>query len=254
MADTGDNRVGWRRAWAGIVRYRLQLLAVAFWLGLVLLARQMMAVNELTPVELVEQFGRVLTGTWYGPLIYMAVYTLRPVTLFPASPLAVLAGSLWGLGLGFVYGLLAGTLSAVIPYLAGRWLTLDAGATSDDSDKQGVIQRIVRMIQTSPFQSVLMTRLLYFPYDTVSVVAGSLRVAFVPFFLATALGNVVGTFAFVGVGASLEGDLVTGDVSFNPLMLVISIGVLVASIVISRRLRARQAGGPTPARQGVVGD
>jgi len=260
MTETGNNWMRWRRLWAGIVARRLQLLALAFWLVMVLLARQVMVTNDLTPVELVEQFGRTLTGAWYGPLIYMAVYTLRPVTLFPASPLAILAGSLWGLGLGFVYGLLAGTLSAVIPYLAGRWLAVDAlAADNTGGNQQTLVRRVVRMIQGSPFQSVLMTRLLYFPYDTVSVVAGSLRVAFVPFFLATALGNMVGTFAFVGVGASLEGDLVTGDVSFNPVTLVISFGVLAASIFISRRLKARQTNtladeSVSPAGQRVAGD
>ena len=88
-------------------------------------------------------------------------------------------------------------------------------------------------------------RLIYLPYDAVSLVAGSLRIPLLTFLLATALGNVAGTLSFVGVGASIQGNLATGEISLNPAVLAFSGVVLVASLITSRilnRFQQRQPG------------
>ena len=87
---------------------------------------------------------------------------------------------------------------------------------------------------------LLTMRLLYLPYDAVSVLAGNLRIPFWKFALATATGNIGGTFAFVGLGASIEGDLASGQLSLNPGVLVFSLLVLVASLALSRYLNRKE--------------
>jgi len=83
-------------------------------------------------------------------------------------------------------------------------------------------------------------RLLYLPYDTVSALAGGLRMGFVPFFIATAIGNIAGTFAFVGIGASIEGDLSQGEFSLDPVVFVSSIVIFIISLAINYVLRSRE--------------
>lgn len=234
-----------QRFWRWVLMHKAQVGAVGFWVAVILATRTYMNVNDYTFLEFTERLVDLLRATWYGPLIYIIVYLLRPLILFPASLLTILAGSVFGLVFGFIYALLAGTLSAAMPYAIGRWFSNDS---PDEISQEGgsVFSRFVAMMQRNPFQSVLMMRLLYLPYDAVSLVAGSMRIPFIMFFLATALGNVGGTFAFIGVGASVEGDFASGDVTLNPAVLIFSVAVLIISLGVSRILSARQAKSETP--------
>jgi uncharacterized membrane protein YdjX (TVP38/TMEM64 family) len=230
--DTMTSFITWLKT------HRLKLLALLFWAGLVLLVRQMMQTQDISFAELTNQLGAVLTDTWFGPLLYIVAYLLRPLVLFPASLMTALAGNVFGLGWGFVIGLIAGTLSAGIPYAVGRWFSGDENPLAD-RDAASRLRRFADLLTDNPFQAVLTMRLLYLPYDAVSVLAGHLRIPFWKFALATATGNLGGTFAFVGLGASIEGDLASGQLSLNPGVLVFSLVVLIASLALSRYLNRK---------------
>jgi uncharacterized membrane protein YdjX (TVP38/TMEM64 family) len=157
--------------------------------------------------------------------------------VFPASILTLLGGNIFGLFPGFWYVLVAGTLSSIIPYAVGRWFSSGENPQPPTDSR---LQRFVEMLRRNPFQAVLITRLLLTPYDVVSVIAGGLRIPFWAFLLATALGNIAGTFSYVGVGASVQGDFTTGEISFNPQTLVVSGVIFIISIVVSRLLNRYQ--------------
>lgn len=223
---------------AWIVKRRAPLVAVAFWGALLLVARQYMTANDLTFAGMAEQLAQLLTDTWYGPIIYITVYLLRPLILFPASLLTILGGSVFGLFPGFFYVLLAGTLSALFPYAMGRWF-----APSDQAEPvaQNILQRFVGLLRRNPLQAVITLRLLYLPYDAVSFVVGNLRIPFVAFFVGTLIGNVPGTFAYTGIGAALESDFSTGEITLNPTILLMSLAILIVSLGLSRALNVYQS-------------
>jgi len=218
----------------------LQVGVAAFWIWVVLLARAYMDITDLTFTELTNQLEAQFSNEWYGPLLYTLVYVLRPLILFPASLLAILAGNIWGLGLGLVYGLFAGTLSSLIPYIFGRWFS-SKNPDEISTENGSRLRRFTRLLQENPFQAVLTMRLLYLPYDLVSVFVGGLRVPFAAFFLATSIGNIGGTLSFVAIGASIEGDITAGEVSFNPLILLFSVVILIVSFGVSNVVKRRQA-------------
>jgi uncharacterized membrane protein YdjX (TVP38/TMEM64 family) len=222
------------RNWVG--EHMRPLAAITIWALIALITRQVMLANDLTFNDLITLLGDFLRTSWFGPVIYVAIYLIRPLILFPASLLTILGGSVFGIMPGFVIVLLAGTASAVLPYSIGRWFS--SGEQQPASDT--LIQRFVRAMQGNPFQTVLLMRLLYLPYDAVSLLAGSMRIPFLVFFSATAIGNLAGTFSFVGIGASIEGDLASGNVTLNPWMLGFSVFILIASIGVSRLLKNRQ--------------
>lgn len=226
------------RAWGWLNARRTAVIAVVFWFALIVVSRQYMTTNDVDFLEIAVQLQTVLTTAWYGPLLYLLIYLLRPVILFPASLLTILGGTVFGLWPGFLYVLIAGTVSAAIPYAVGRWFSR---GEPQNPLEESAIQRFVRLLRRNPFQAVLTMRLTYLPYDAVSLVAGSLRIPFLVFMLATLIGNVAGTLSFVGVGASIEGDLAAGEVSLNPAVLVFSGIVLIASIVLSRIMSRSQA-------------
>jgi uncharacterized membrane protein YdjX (TVP38/TMEM64 family) len=223
------------RQW--IKKHRTPLIAVLFWVVILVLGSQYMAANNLTFNDFAQQFSTLLRESALGPLLYIGIYLLRPLTLFPASILTLLGGSIFGLFPGFWYVLIAGTLSSVIPYAVGRWF---ASGENPQAPTDSRLQHFVEMMRRNPFQAVLLTRLLFLPYDAVSLIAGGLRIPFWAFLLATAVGNISGTFSYVGVGASVQGDFSTGEVSFNPQTLAVSVVILIISIVVSRLLNRYQ--------------
>ena len=220
-----------------IRRFRWQLMALSIWLLLLLAANGFMQSRGLSVTEFAQELGDLLTGTWYGPVIYIVVYILRPVILLPASILTLMAGAVFGLPLGFLYALLGGTASSLLPYGVARWFSTEAG---DMTKADSRISRFIGLMRDNPFQAVLLMRLLYLPYDVVSLLAGSLGLPLGAFFMATAIGNIGGSLAYVGVGSSLEGDLTTGDISIDPAILAFSFAILLISLAASRYLNQRQ--------------
>lgn len=216
--------------------------AIIFWLVVLFLVRQYMQANDLTFGELTDQLAVLLTGTWYGPLLYIIIYIFRPLILFPASLLTLLGGSVFGLFPGSLIVLVAGTLSSIIPYWAGVSLSRDE---SDTAQPEHRLQRFVTMLKDNPFQAVLIMRLLYLPYDAVSILAGSLRINFGVFLLATAIGNIGGTLAYVGLGSSIQGDISSGEISFDPNILLFSFVVLIIGLGVSRMINKSKIGQST---------
>ncbi|MEL6405841.1 MAG: VTT domain-containing protein [Chloroflexota bacterium] len=232
------------RIWQWVKNHPTQITALIFWTIVILGTRQYMQANNLGFAELAMQLSDLLTGTWYGPLLYIVIYLLRPLILFPASLLTLLAGSIFGLAFGYVYALIAGTISALIPYSVGRWFSSEEEAKEealgDGDDEESRLQKFIGAMRENPFQAVLTMRLLFLPYDGVSLLAGGLRIGLIPFMAATMIGNLGGTFAYVGAGASIEGDLTTGEVSVDPTIIALTVGILIVSIVVSRVLNRRQ--------------
>lgn len=229
-----------------VAKHRPQVIAAMVWIAVLVVANIYRQANNLSFPELASELADVLIDHWYGPLIYMIVYLLRPLVLFPASWLTALAGYVFGLWWGFGIAMIAGLASAILPYAVGRWFSEDS--VPEAGDQAGLMRRFAALIQRNPFQAVLTMRLLYLPYDAVSILAGSLRIPFISFFLATTIGNIGGTFAYVGLGAAIEGDIASGELAVNPAILLVSVVILLVSLGISR-LMTTNAKNRIPAQQ-----
>ena len=85
----------------------------------------------------------------------------------------------------------------------------------------------------------MIMRFIFLPYDMVSYLAGFLRIHYWPFILATALGSIPGTIAFVLFGASIE-HFDGGLPSLNPNILAASVVIFIVSIALSRLFKKRE--------------
>jgi uncharacterized membrane protein YdjX (TVP38/TMEM64 family) len=174
-----------------------------------------------------------------GVLIYVGVSLLRPVLLIPATLITVAAGVLYGPVAGTVIALGASTASAVVAYLVGRWL-ITVDVAEEATGKLGA--RLVRL-RTRSFETVLTLRLLLAPFDVVNYAAGFLRVRLVPFTLATIVGGIPATTAFVLAGASVErfdGAIPSLDLR----TVAASVGLLIVSLALTAVVRRKQAADP----------
>ena len=94
---------------------------------------------------------------------------------------------------------------------------------------------------------MLLTRLLFVPYDLVNYGCGLLHVRRTPFIAATAIGTLPGTVAFVLVGASVT-SLDDGLDDVDGRTLTISVILVVFSLLFSRLVSRRSFGRATGSR------
>lgn len=185
----------------------------------------------------------LIQGSVWGPVIYILVYALRPLTFFSAVLLTVSGGFIFGPVWGVIYTIIGANASAMVAYVIGRYLGQGL-INLDDSD--GTLQRYARRMRANSFETVLIMRFIFLPYDLVSYLAGFLRINWKAFLLATALGSILGTLSFVLLGASatledMERLITTGEIpSLNPGVLIGSVVVFAASLVLSRYFRKRE--------------
>lgn len=152
---------------------------------------------KVTPETLrgwVDDFG------WYAPVIYMAMYVVRPFILFPASVLAMAGGLAFGTWYGMLYTLIGEVIGAVLSFL----LALKVGAGLFGGKENPRFLKLERAMEKRGFTMVLMLRIAPFvPFDLVSYAAGVARVPLRAYLIATIIGTLPGTFAYNFLGATL---------------------------------------------------
>ncbi len=237
-AGTGvDESVARRRVW-------LQRGAVvAIWIVAIVAWRRYQTSNDLSTTGAAQEFIDSVEMAWWGVLAYIAVYLARPIVLFPASVLTVVGGVLFGPVAGVIIVIVAANGSATIAYLVGRLLGHTPGDRDDHEGDQAattLISRWSTKMRDNSFVTVLVMRFLFLPYDLVNYAAGALRIRYVPFIAATALGSLPGTISFVLLGASLD-RVDQGLGGIDPIALIFSVIIFVASLVVARLLKRRQA-------------
>ena len=215
-----------------------KLTALTFWLIAIGGYFWYATVNDLGPIEVVNQLIVVLSTSSIGPLLYILVYALRPLIFFSAAVLTLAAGLLFGPVWGMVYSIVGSNVSAMVAYYIGRYF---GEGVLDADDSENVVQRYAERMRKNPFESILTMRFIFLPYDLVNYLAGFLKVDWKPFLLATLLGSLPGGLSFVLIGASIEGNAINEIPSLNPVTLGISVVIFISSLGLSRYFKSREA-------------
>lgn len=198
---------------------------LVFWV--VLLAASLIAyLRSGVPMKEVPGFLRdeiLRFGAW-GPVIYILVYILRPLTILPAVLFNVTAGLVWGPVGGVLYTLLGENLSAALAFYMGRWLGRDwlSGAEIHWWTK------IEAFLRGREFMSVLVMRLIYVPFDVVNFGCGLTRMPYPVFGMGTFLGTIPSIITFVYFG----------DGWFHPRSLMISGAVFLLSLGVAHLVKS----------------
>lgn len=216
-----------------------RFVVFAIWTTAVVLWRNYQSANDLSATGTAQQFIESVGNAWWGILAFVGVYLARPIVLFPASVLTIVGGVLFGPVIGVIAVIIGANLSASIAFVIGRSLSakIDDTITLDD-DQQSFIGRWSQRMRANSFETVLLTRFLFLPYDLVNYAAGALRIKYVPFITATVIGSLPGTISFVLLGASLD-RVDQGLDGLNPYALVASVVMFVASLMVARTLKQR---------------
>lgn len=170
-----------------------------------------------------------------APLLFVLVYAVLTVLMFPGSVLTVAAGVVFGTALGTTLSVLGASLGAAGAYLVGR--RLGRGAVVELAG--GRLEQLDGWLGRRGFVAVLYARLLPFvPFNLLNYAASVTGVRFRDYLAATVLGIVPGTFAFAALGGSFEDPT-------SPAFLA-AVGLIIALAVagpLAQRCRARRDGG-----------
>ena len=176
-----------------------------------------------------------------GPLVWVGLYAIATVLLFPGTPFTVGAGLLFGPFVGALTALVGATLGATASFLVGRGVGRSAVATLAGRR----LQSIDRFLTERGLVSVLTVRLIpLFPFNLVNLVAGVTALRLRTYVVGTAVGIVPGTVLLALSGGSI-------DDPGSPLFIGSVVGIVALVIVtglVGRRLRPAQQTAPSAPR------
>ncbi|QUE86460.1 TVP38/TMEM64 family protein [Exiguobacterium alkaliphilum] len=158
----------------------------------------------------------IIAFGWMAPVVFILLYTFRPLILFPASVLSIAGGLAFGTLPGMLYTIIGATLSALVAfYVATRF-----GERFLNHFESTDYKKLQQKIEEDGFFYVL-------NFDLVSYVSGLAKVKLPAFVLATVVGMIPGAFANNFLGSSIA----TGDFKMIVLALIVfAVLTLVATV------------------------
>lgn len=148
-------------------------------------------------------------GFW-GPLVYILIYSIAPALMMPGLALTVVGGVLFGPVLGSVYVMAGATIGASVAFLVARkmgrqWVEgVLKGSRFEDLDAK---------VERQGWKIVAFTRLIpLFPFNFLNYAFGLTSIRFTHYLIATFIFMIPGAVAYVVFSSSIL-DLFKGDVS-----------------------------------------
>jgi len=218
-------------------RDKSKIIALVAWALLLIGYWWYTSANGLTPMQTMQALVNFVSESPYGFPLYVLVYMIRPIFLFPATLVTMTATYLYGPVQGIAYALVASNLSSMIAYFIGKFF---GGGFLQNINENNVLGKYANRLRKDGFQTTLILRFLFLPYDLVSYFSGFLHIDLGWFMLATVLGSIPGTISFGMLGASIQGDFAAQSVKLDPLSLVVSAAMFAVSIGLYRVVRKRE--------------
>lgn len=152
----------------------------------------------------IEHYGAL------GPLLYILLYSIAPVFMFPGLPLTVAGGILFGPVRGSIYVAVGATIGATLAFLAARYM---GRGWVEGFIKGGRLEELDREVEKKGWKIVAFTRLIpVFPYNFLNYAFGLTGIKLLHYVLSTFIFMLPGVVAFVVFSSSIL-DAFRGKVS-----------------------------------------
>lgn len=178
----------------------------------------------LTPQQLQQALQQ--TGGW-APVLYIGLFILLPTFFFPVAVLALAGGLLFGLWWGSVYTFIGAVLNCALMFLLARYVGRSQVQRLVEQKLSPQWQHRLQMADGKEgFLLLIILRLIpAVPYNLINYTFGLTGISFSSYLLASAIGIIPGTFAFINIG---DKTLEAGSPSFW-----IAIGLLVLLLAVT---------------------
>jgi len=165
------------------------------------------------------------------------LYAIRPIIFFPATFMTFMSWALFWLWWGFLFTMIWENLSANFAYWLGRifWKKLIK------PESTWLIVDLKEKVSENAFISILMTRLLFFPFDIVNYISWILKVKWRGFFLWTVVWIIPWALVFIVAWASVENaqEFDFSKISFDLNMILIAVWLFISSLILAKFLKKK---------------
>ena len=203
--------------------------------GLLVVAAIIVAFRVLPVADWLRAFQAYVRGIGpIGYVVYALVYALCCVLFVPASLLTLGAGAIFGLAAGTAVVVVGATLGATLSFLLARTVLRERIESMTAGNPK--FRALDRAIAKEGGKIVLLVRLApIFPFTYSNYAFGLTGIRTLPYALATLVGIIPGTFAFVYIG-SAAATAAAGSVSNVKLAVYIigAVATLAVSIFVAR--------------------
>lgn len=133
----------------------------------------------------------------FAPIVYIIMFTLVPLTLFPDSILALAGGMVFGVFWGGIYTIIGAACGGSIAFFISRYLG------------RGMVEKLIKHkldlfengVEKKGFLLVIILRLIpLIPFDIISYGAGLSKIKYNDFILGTMIGIIPGVFIYANLG------------------------------------------------------
>jgi uncharacterized membrane protein YdjX (TVP38/TMEM64 family) len=179
-------------------KYRLKGIMLLVLLSAGLIIFGVFDLHQVTPA-VIRDF--ILSFGWWAPLLYIFLYTIRPLFFFPAVLLTLSGGLAFGPWWGTLYDLIGASLGAYLAFGLSRKL----GRETIQRWLGKRLQMLDDRVGENGFRTILFLRLIpLLPFDAINYGAGLSKIRFRDYAVATTLGIIPGAFAYNLLGHSLH--------------------------------------------------
>lgn len=139
----------------------------------------------------VEQSG------WWGPAVFIGIYTIAPALFLPGSILTLAGGALFGPFSGALFSLTGATIGATLAFLIARYLA----AEWVEHRVSGKLQDIKEGVEREGWRFVAFVRLVpLFPFNVLNYALGLTRLSVQTFAVTSFITMAPGALAYAYLG------------------------------------------------------
>ncbi len=164
-------------------------------------------------------------------LIYIIIYTVRPLIFFPATLLTVASGLIFGPWLGTLFTVFGENASANVAFALARWF----GRSAVEGRLTGIVNRWDSKLKQNGTVAVLTMRLLMLPFDAVNFGCGLTAIRHRDYAIGTFIGILPSLIGFV-----LLGGVAAADVRNRTLVLGLSVFFMLLGFGVAHTLKRRE--------------
>lgn len=169
-------------------------------------------------------------GLLNAAFIYIVLYAIRPLILFPATLLTVASGLIFGPWLGTLFTIIGENASANFGFSLVRWF----GRESVASHSTLLISRWDEKLKQNGLVSVMTMRLIMLPFDAVNFSCGLTSIRHRDYAIGTFIGILPSLIGFV-----LLGGIVAPGVHDRTLVIILSALFMLIGFGIAHYLKRR---------------
>jgi len=169
-------------------------------------------------------------GLLNAAFIYIVLYAIRPLILFPATLLTIASGLIFGPWLGTLFTIIGENASANFGFSLVRWF----GRESVVSHSTPLISRWDEKLKQNGLVSVMTMRLIMLPFDAVNFSCGLTSIRHRDYAIGTFIGILPSLIGFV-----LLGGIVAPGVHNRTLVIILSALFMLIGFSIARYLKRR---------------